>query len=275
MRSRVSLDEYEVIKCSVNKLPVASIQLPAPSSQLSALSSQLSATRRHNRFGSCSLTTGYWALATGYCRSSPQHSCSRHQQNRAQDSAQQECGTARAQMRAEHSAGNRADQQGTDQMGVDVARPPVQQAGDAGQNYGMGNVGANHDFGHEGIEQKKHHHNDAARPDRSDADQESADQADDTHAGKRFHGGLALGETFFNPSLEQKQRGNQYQQQSHGGLDEVVDAVAIDVAQVLQKSHAEVRAGNAADRHRQHDLSAHCTLPQVHDAGGNLGEKVE
>src|SRR5450759_2041210 len=178
-------------------------------------------------------------------------------------------------MRAQHSAGDRADQQGTDQVGVDVARPPVQQAGDAGQNHGMGNVGADHDFGRERIKQKKHHHDDAARPDRSDADQKSAGQADETHAGKRFHGGLALGEMFFNPSLEQKQRGNQYQQQSHSGLDEVVDPGAIDMAQMLQKSHAEVRAGNAVDRHRQDDFLPHRAFAQVHDAGGNLGEKVE
>src|ERR1700675_1669287 len=80
---------------------------------------------------------------------------------------------------------------------------------------------------------------------------------------------------FFNPSLEQKQRGNQYQQQSHGGFDEVVDAGAIDLPQVHQKRYAEVRAWNAADGHRQYDLLSHCALPQMHDAGGNLREKVE
>ena len=95
------------------------------------------------------------------------------------------------------------------------------------------------------------------------------------HEGERLHGGLALGEMFFNPSLEQKQRGNQYQQQSHGGFDEIVDAGAIDLPQVHQKSHAEIRARNAADRHRQYNFLSHCALAQMHDAGGNLGEKVE
>src|SRR5208337_980322 len=206
---------------------------------------------------------------------SPQHPCPGHQQDRAQDSSQPEYGNARAQMRTQHSAGNRADQQGGDQVGIDVARPPVQQAGDAGQNHGVGNVGADHDFGHERIKQEKQHHNDAARPDRCDAHQKSSDQSDDAHAGKRFHSGLPLGQMFFNPSLEQEQRRNQYQQQPDRRFDEVVDAVAIDVAQVHQKSYAQVRAGNAAERHRQHNLLPHRAFAQVHDAGRNLGEKVE
>src|ERR1700687_1839016 len=178
-------------------------------------------------------------------------------------------------MRTQDSAGDGADQQGSDQMRIDVARPPVQQAGDTGQNHGMSNIGANHDLGRERIEQKKRHHNDAARPDRSDADQESAGESDDTHAGERLQRGLAVGETFFNPSLEQKQRRNQHQQQSHGGLDEVVYPSAINVAQVHQKRYAEKRAGNAAERHRQHHFFSHRAFIQVHDAGGNLGEKVE
>src|ERR1700732_2085603 len=208
-------------------------------------------------------------------KSRPEHARSRHQQNRAQDSPQPQYGNARAQMRAEHSAGDRADQQRADQMPVDVPRAVVQQASDAGQNHGVGNVGAHHDLGSERIKQKQQHHDDAARPDRSDADQKSADESDHSHEGERLHGGLALGEMFFNPSLEQKQRGNQYQQQSHGGLNEVVHAGAVDLPQVHQKRHAEVRSRNAADGHRQYDLLPHCALPQVHDAGGNLREKVE
>src|ERR1700693_2974651 len=84
-----------------------------------------------------------------------------------------------------------------------------------------------------------------------------------------------MGEAFFNPSLEQKQRRDQHQQQSHGVFDEVVDPSAINVAKVHQKSHAEKRAGNAAERHRQHHFPSHRAFVQVHDAGGNLGEKVE
>ena len=79
----------------------------------------------------------------------------------------------------------------------------------------------------------------------------------------------------FNPSLEQKQRGNQDQQQSHGGLDEIVDSGAVNVAQVDEKSHAQVRAGNAARRQGQNDFSPHRAFAQMHDAGGNLGEEVE
>src|SRR5580658_3853553 len=78
----------------------------------------------------------------------------------------------------------------------------------------------------------------------------------------------------FDPSLEQKQCGNHDQQQSHGGLDEVVDASAMDLAQVHQKTHSEVRAGNAADRQRQYHFHAYRALAKVHEAGGNLGEEV-
>lgn len=76
----------------------------------------------------------------------PQHSCAGHQQDCAQDSSQPEYGDAGAQLRAENSSGNRADQQGSYEMSVDVARPPVQKAGDSGENDGVGDVGANHDF---------------------------------------------------------------------------------------------------------------------------------
>src|SRR5208282_1704147 len=54
---------------------------------------------------------------------SPQHSSPCHQQNRAQDSPQPQHRNPRAQMRAEHTAGDRTDQQGTDQMRIDAARP--------------------------------------------------------------------------------------------------------------------------------------------------------
>src|SRR5467141_2654488 len=80
---------------------------------------------------------------------------------------------------------------------------------------------------------------------------------------------------FFNPSLEKEQSRNQYQQQSHGGFYEVVAVIAIDLPQVDKKRRAEVRARNAADRHRQYDLLPHRALPEMHDAGRNLREKVE
>src|SRR5260370_40315093 len=51
--------------------------------------------------------------------------------------------------------------------------------------------------------------------------------------------------------------------------------MAIDWAQVHQKSHSEVRARNASDRHSQNDFPSHRALPQMHDAGRNLGEKIE
>lgn len=79
-------------------------------------------------------------------------------------------------MRAQHSAGDGADQQCNDQVRIDVSSSPVQQARDAGENHGMGNIGADHNFRRERIEQEQQHHNDAARSDRSDADQKSADQ---------------------------------------------------------------------------------------------------
>ena len=68
----------------------------------------------------------------------PQHSCSRHRQNCAQDSPQPEHGNARAHMRAQDFVANRADRQGNDPVWTHVACQPVQQAGDAGQNHCVG-----------------------------------------------------------------------------------------------------------------------------------------
>src|ERR1700690_674233 len=159
-------------------------------------------------------------------------------------------------------------------MPIDVARPPGQQAGHAGQEYCMGNVGSDHNLGRKRIEQKKQHHDDAAGTDRSDAHEKSANQSNDAHEGERLHGGLTSDEMVFNPFLEKEQDRNHDQQQPHCGLDEIVYAGAMNLPQVHQKSDAEIRAGNTAHGQRQDDFSPYRAFAQVDDAGGNLGEEV-
>ncbi len=68
--------------------------------------------------------------------------------------------------------------------------------------------------------------------------------------------------------------GNYDQQQSHRGFDEIVDTRAMEFAQVHQQIHAEVRAGNTPERHRQHYFSTYRAFDQMDDGGGNLGEEV-
>lgn len=121
---------------------------------------------------------------------------------------------------------------------------------------------------------KKQHHDDAAGTNRSDTHEESANQSNHSHEGKRLHRRLASDEMVFNPFLEEKQSGNYDEQQPDRRLDEIVDASAMDVAQVHQKSDAEIRAGNAAGRERHNDFSTHRAFAQVDEAGGDLSEKV-
>ena len=91
---------------------------------------------------------------------------------------------------------------------------------------------------------------------------------------KFFMVGWRLGEMIFNSSLKQKQRGDDHQQQSYRGLDEIVDARAVAFAQVHQESDAQVRAGNAADRQRQDDFPPHRAFEQCMMLAGILVKKL-
>jgi hypothetical protein len=59
-----------------------------------------------------------------------------------QDAAQDVLRHLGGNMAADPDAGQRAEQQGAEQRPVDAAEPPVAEAGDQGQRYGVGDVGS-------------------------------------------------------------------------------------------------------------------------------------
>jgi len=47
-------------------------------------------------------------------------------------------------------------------MGVHIMHPKMKKTGNSGENQGVNDIGAHHDFRLKAIEQQKHHHDDAA-----------------------------------------------------------------------------------------------------------------
>jgi len=169
----------------------------------------------------------------------------------------------------------RSDQQQSGQVHIDVVHTKMQQAGDAGKNQRVNNVGAHHHLGLEAEKQQKHHHDDAAGADRSDAYQKPRHQTDQRDAGERLHGGRTVCHAIFNSFLEEEKGGNADQQNSDRNGDEVVDSVAVDISQMNQKTHARVGTGGASDGQGKHHLAAHRSFAQMNDAGADLGDEVE
>jgi hypothetical protein len=54
-----------------------------------------------------------------------------------------------------------------------------------------------------------------------------------------------------------------------------IDAIAVDIAQMDQKTHAQVRTGGTAHGKSQHDFPAHRAFAKMHDAGADLREEVK
>jgi len=77
----------------------------------------------------------------------------------------------RAQVRTQQPTRYGTNQQGTHEIGIDIAEPEMQQASHSGEYHGVDNVGAHHDLRREAVEQKQEHHDDAARAYRSHAHQ--------------------------------------------------------------------------------------------------------
>ena len=75
-------------------------------------------------------------------------------------------------MRSNQTARDRADQKRGYQLGINVAKPPVKQAGYASKQHGMHNVGTDHDLGSKAVKHEQQHHDNAARAHRGHADQE-------------------------------------------------------------------------------------------------------
>ncbi len=83
---------------------------------------------------------------------------------------------------------------------------------------------------------------------------------------KPFIVGGRFATLLFDLLLEQQQSGNDDQKHSNCSLDEVVDAVAVERADVHQQIHSGDRAGNAAHRQSDHHFAANRAFLQVHQA---------
>lgn len=55
----------------------------------------------------------------------------------------------------------------------------------------------------------------------------------------------------------------------------MIDAIAVNVSQVNQKTYAQVGSGRAADSQRQDYLAANRALPQVNNTGADFSAEVE
>ncbi len=60
-------------------------------------------------------------------------------------------------------------------MSIDIVQPEMEKAGHAREKQGVNDIGADHDLRLKTVEQQEHHHDNAARSDRSDAHQKSSD----------------------------------------------------------------------------------------------------
>jgi hypothetical protein len=205
----------------------------------------------------------------------PQHAGSGEQKQGAQNAAQPQRGNAGCEMRTDQAAGDRTNQQRDHERGIDVAQPEVEEAGDSRKYDRVHNVGSDVDLGRETVEEQKQHHDNAAGTHRSHPDEKARDQADQRHSGEPLHRRRAIDDSFLDPPLEEQQNGNDDQQHAHRGLDEVVDSVAVEVADVHQQLDAANGARDAADGESEHHLTLHRAALQMHDAGWNLGEEVE
>ena len=67
----------------------------------------------------------------------------------------------------------------------------------------------------------------------------------------------------------------QTSENSDGNGDELIDSIAVDVAQMNQETDAQVGTRRAANCERQHHLAPHCAFAQVNRTGADLGDKVE
>ena len=160
-------------------------------------------------------------------------------------------------------------------MNVNIVQTKMEETSDASKQQGVDDVGAHHYFRLKTVKQQQHHHDNAARADRSDAHQEPSHQADDRHPCERLHRRRPHRYAVFDLFLEEQESGNANQQNSHCKGDEMIDAIAINVSQVNQKTNAQIGSGGAAGGQGQHDFSANRALAQMNDAGADLGEEVE
>src|SRR5260370_23919975 len=75
--------------------------------------------------------------------------------------------------------------------------------------------------------------------------------------------------------LEKQKSGDANQQNAYGHGDEVIDAVTVDIAEVNQKTDAEIRSRRTTRSQRQNHFAPDRPFAQVDDAGADLGNEVE
>src|SRR6267154_1785904 len=97
----------------------------------------------------------------------------------------------------------------------------------------MDNVGAHHDLRLKAVEQQKHHHDDAARSDRSDAHEKARYQADKRHPCERLNSWRLGCSPVFDLLLEKQESRDAYQQNTHSHSDKVVHSIAMQFAQMV------------------------------------------
>jgi len=178
-------------------------------------------------------------------------------------------------MRTEQAARDGTNQQRDHEPGIDVSQPEVKQSRDSRENDSVHDVGTDVHLWGITVEQQQQHHDDAARPDGGHAHKETGNQADHRHARETLRGRRAIDDPIFDFFLEQHQGGNHDEQYTHRSLDKAVNAIPVDVANVHQQLHSTDRAGNAADRKRNHDLAADGAFLKVQQASRDFREEVE
>lgn len=171
-------------------------------------------------------------LETGNCSSSYKHARPGCQQHRAQDTSQPGNGHSRTQVRTEQSARDGTDQERANQVNVNIVHPKMEKTGDARKYQGMHDIGADHDFWLKAEEEQKHHHDDASGADGSDAHEEAGYQPYERYPGERSHSGRPCCRTVFDLFLEEQKGGNTYQQNTDGNGDEMIHAIAVNIAQM-------------------------------------------
>ena len=96
----------------------------------------------------------------------------------------------------------------------------------------------------------------------------------DIHANDLMVGGFGCS-AVLDLLLEEQECWNANQQDPDANGDEVIDAVAIEISQVNQQTHAEIRAGSAADDQCQHHLALNRAFAQMDHTGADLSREVE
>src|ERR1700734_1372794 len=121
-------------------------------------------------------------------------------------------------------------------MHIDIVHTKMQETGYAREDEGVNNIRAHHDLRLKTVKQQKHHHDNAAGTDGSDANQKSSHQTNDAHPDERFHSRRAYCDVVLDFFLKEQESGNANQQNSDRNGDEVIYSITINVSQMNQET---------------------------------------